>query len=284
MLFTIFTVVLSDSTLFVIFLVTGGACAVGVFISEVYRMARERSQLSEEKDKYNQAKQRYEGELLRYDLAVGKYKTEMETYKLKICNEMNPILKVLDEEIDCMQRKKSQTREALDSGYRLGVISQEYRGFIPVCSFFQYLNSGRCYSLQGPDGAYNKYEEEKRLALIITQLSEIGGTLDEINRNVNKIRENQFMLFSAIKENTQSLHRIEDNVEKMSDEIKTGFSGVASTLGSIDRHLDEITRNSAVSAYANMQSERELHYMNRVNYYSGRNDDAGFWRKTPPSP
>lgn len=284
MFFTIFAVVLSDSTLFIIFLVTGGACTIGHFLFFLYEMVRDHSKLTKEKGEYYQEKKRYEWNLSNYNLAVKKYKKETECFEAKMRDEMDPIMKVLDEDIDRMQRKRSQTKAVLESGYRLGIISQEYRGFIPVSSFYQYLNSGRCYSLQGPDGAYNKYEEEKRMAIIITHLSEIGGTLHEMNENVKKIRENQFMLYSAIRENTQSLQCIESDIAKMSDKIKEGFSGVTPTLDNIDSRLEEIQRNSAVSAYSDLQSEKELRYMNRVNYYSGRNDDAGFWHKTPPSP
>ena len=38
--------------------------------------------------------------------------------------------------------------------------------------FDEYLQSGRCYTLEGHEGAYNLYEEEKFKEIILTKLDD----------------------------------------------------------------------------------------------------------------
>ena len=82
-------------------------------------------------------------------------------------------------------------REALDSLYDMDVIYPKYRNLVAVSMIYEYLSSGRCDRLDGPDGAYNLYEMELRQNIIIGQLSSIV-------ENLNQIRNNQFTLYNEL--------------------------------------------------------------------------------------
>ena len=82
-------------------------------------------------------------------------------------------------------------REALDSLYDMNVLYPKYRNLVAVSMIYEYLSSGRCDRLDGPDGAYNLYEMELRQNIIIGQLSSIV-------ENLNQIRNNQFTLYNEL--------------------------------------------------------------------------------------
>lgn len=84
-------------------------------------------------------------------------------------------------------------KKTLESLYSVGIIYPKYRNFVAVASFCEYLNAGRCSSLEGHEGAYNIFENEIRQDVIISQLS-------EVIRNLESIRNNQYMVYQAVKE------------------------------------------------------------------------------------
>lgn len=89
----------------------------------------------------------------------------------------------LDQLIAQQEKKLADTRRLLWEAYDKGLLYVKYRNFVAVCSICEYLESGRCSELGGPDGAYNLFEQEIRMNLIITQLGLIISELDEIREN-----------------------------------------------------------------------------------------------------
>ena len=77
--------------------------------------------------------------------------------------------------------------------YSLDVIFPKYRNIIAVSSFYEYLLSGRCDKLEG---AYNIFESELRMNLIINKI-------DDVIKHLEKIEQHQYMLYSAIQENNK---------------------------------------------------------------------------------
>ncbi|MFR0733693.1 MAG: hypothetical protein ACLSHU_05375 [Oscillospiraceae bacterium] len=57
------------------------------------------------------------------------------------------------------------------------------------CHISGYLENERRYSLTGPDGCYNKFEEERRQGIIIDQLANISRQLDQIRRNQERLTD-----------------------------------------------------------------------------------------------
>jgi hypothetical protein len=69
----------------------------------------------------------------------------------------------------------------------------------------EYLDSGRCSALEGPDGAYNLYESELRQNYIISKLDTIINQLD-------MIRENQYYLYTAMQDIKTAIAGLNVNV------------------------------------------------------------------------
>ena len=65
----------------------------------------------------------------------------------------------------------------LDKLYELNVIFPKYRDLVAVSQMYEYVASGRCNTLSGYEGAYNLYEQELRMNIVISQLEDIYDQL-----------------------------------------------------------------------------------------------------------
>ena len=95
--------------------------------------------------------------------------------------------------------------ETLESLYAENIIYPKYRNMVAVTTIYEYLESGRCSQLDGPDGAYNLYEMELRQNVIIGQLSSIAS-------NLERIKERQFALYNEVNEANQRANTLLTNI------------------------------------------------------------------------
>ena len=112
-------------------------------------------------------------------------------------------------EITKGEQQYQQTKQLLKKYYDMGFIYPKYRGLVPICTICEYLESGRCFSLIGPEGAYNLYESELRMNMIVSKLEDISNKLEVII-------ENQRMLIEELRKSNAQLQRISgtlDNIE-----------------------------------------------------------------------
>ena len=79
-----------------------------------------------------------------------------------------------------------------------------FRNLVAVSQIYEYILSGRCTELGGFQGAYNLYEQETRMDIVIMQLDDIYEELEEI-------KENQYMLYDAICQTNYMLSQIADD-------------------------------------------------------------------------
>lgn len=87
----------------------------------------------------------------------------------------------------------SAAKETLEKLYSLNLLSLKHRQLIPVCQFKDYLESGRCTELEGPEGAYALYEKELKQHKITNHIN--TAVTDYI-----ALSENQHGLCLAIQE------------------------------------------------------------------------------------
>lgn len=118
----------------------------------------------------------------------------------------------LDQLIAQQEKKLADTRRLLQEAYDKGLLYGKYRNFVAVCSICEYLESGRCSELGGPDGAYNLFEQEIRANMVITQLGSILSKLD-------RIQANQAMLYDAISTGNRLTSQL---IEQTNESIRLG--------------------------------------------------------------
>lgn len=123
--------------------------------------------------------------------------------------------------------------------YDCGYLYPKYRNLVAVCTILEYLESGRCETLTGSDGAYNLYENELRLNVII-------GKLDDVICHLEEIRENQQMLAGVIRESTRKTNSI---------------------LNAMGNTLANIERNSAYTQYYSSVTAANTSYLTWVKSF-----------------
>lgn len=138
--------------------------------------------------------------------------------QIAIINENDK--KIVKQKIDVLRREMnhldnlySQTQAVLEKYYNCNIIFPKYRNIVAISSFYEYLCSGRCSELEGHEGAYNIFENEIRQNIIISKL-------DDIIERLDSIRDNQFMLYSAIQEGNKRTKQLTDVVYRATDQLE----------------------------------------------------------------
>jgi len=126
----------------------------------------------------------------------------------KIKAEQSLIIGSLMKKLSETETFISETESALNALYSLGVIYGKYRHFVAVASFCEYIQSGRCNTLEGANGAYNLYESELRQNIII-------GQLDAVIDGLKQIRDAQYMIYEAINESNRVLQCISSELSNI---------------------------------------------------------------------
>ena len=125
--------------------------------------------------------------------------------------------KKVEEEINALTIRKDDavkelegTTDLLNKLYNLNYIHKKYHNnFVAVISFLDYLDTGRCDSLEGYTGAYNVYEKEIRQNMIISRLDDILVSLEQI-------KQNQYAMYCAIQYGNQLTESMMKSNKKIS--------------------------------------------------------------------
>lgn len=108
---------------------------------------------------------------------------------------------------------------------------------------YEYFASGRVTTLEGADGAYNLYESELRLNLIINKM-------DTIIKNLEDIKANQYALYNELKQ---------------TNTILTGISSDISELVSVSHEIATASKINAYYSKVTAQNSEALKYLTLIN-------------------
>ncbi len=157
-------------------------------------------------------------------------------------------------EINFLYELIEKTNSILNDYYESNVLYGKYHNFVAVSSICDYLSSGRCDSLEGPDGAYNLFEMESRTNLIINKLDIIIDSLDQI-------KQNQYLLYKELQSINDELYEIKD-VLLINDALQAvqtiQLQDIANSNRDIANNTEEIVYNTAASAYYTKQNTKLL--------------------------
>ena len=152
---------------------------------------------------------------------------------------------ILKNEIKAAEDLLKKYYKAKDKLYSYGILFGKYRNFVAVSSLYEYLSSGRCDTLEGPHGAYNLYENEIRMNMVISQLHQVIESLEEI-------KQNQYMIYSAIKESNKLLESLDSSTSRVIsslDEIKTRATNMETYMAKIADNTQVIAYNTERTAF-----------------------------------
>jgi hypothetical protein len=141
-----------------------------------------------------------------------------------------------------------KTVSILNNMYSYDIVYIKYRSLIPICTFYEYLASRRCDSLEGANGAYNLYENEIRLNTIINKLDIVISKLDQII-------DNQRMLYNEMVR------------------IREENSRICNKLDNLSYDLQEIRSNSTIIEYNTRiaaQNTEIMKWMQVIDHVDGK--------------
>ncbi|MBR2715326.1 MAG: hypothetical protein IKB73_03865 [Ruminococcus sp.] len=131
------------------------------------------------------------------------------------------------QQIKELEKQHSYTRETLQKFYNYNIIDKSYHfDMVAVCSFYQYFNKEMTFSLgfdraTGDRGAYNIYEEEKRLGRIESKLDVVIDKLDQMLENQSYIKyqlgqanEKIYELVSGVNSMSKKLNDVNDSIKE----------------------------------------------------------------------
>ena len=208
------------------FLIAGLATivAVGILIDGKRRQERE-------EEEYQAKLQEYENNLGQYQLRLSEiesenqkkrdmYEKQLVAYSEEVADYESRGKAVMHELFDA----KWNLEEALISLYEEGIIYSKYRNLVAVSTIYEYLASGRCDQLEGPNGAYNLYEMELRQNIVIGQLS-------TITEHREQIKENQYTLYYEIQNANRNS---ESMLSSIGDDVKFSAYQNAATAKNVE--------------------------------------------------
>lgn len=145
----------------------------------------------------------------------------------------NLIQNEIDEATDLLQRL-IHTKTAY---YNTNIVFQKYQNMVALTTFYEYLLSGRCSKLEGADGAYNIYEQEIRADRIIAKL-------DDILKALENIQQNQYMLYSIMRDVNENLR----NLNRTTDLAVNSLQRIEDTTARIEYNAEETAYYSKKNA------------------------------------
>ena len=175
-----------------------------------------------------------------------------------------------------VQMQRDNTQKSLQKLYSKCNIYYKYQNLAAVCSLYDSIATGICTRLEGPDGAYNKYDVEMRMDKMITQL-------DEVIENLHIIQNNQNKLYSEMRGISQKIDRLQLSMNEIARQLDCVIAGLGAIyeqgerrntqLATIRSQTEKLLESSELSNYLAECNQRELHYMNRMNYLAGHYDN-----------
>lgn len=159
--------------------------------------------------RHDEYRKSYEKFIEQKSLVEKQYRSDYEFYEksVNIFNERRT--KAIEE----YQKSHKALTEALEDLYNEDIIFPKYRNLVAITAINEYLMSGRCDRLEGPDGAYNLYEMELRQNIVIGQLSCIVDNLEQI-------KNNQYSLYQELQKSNQIIDEINEEIKMTRNDIK----------------------------------------------------------------
>ena len=205
--------------------------------------AKYEKKLSEYKEKLKQQKCEIQenAELLKENARKEK-ELEIEKIKEEIAalSKKKPVKKAannaslfIQNDIKSAEKLLAAAAKARADFYSYNIIYPKYRNYVAVATFCEYIESGRCSSLEGTGGAYNLYETECMNNLIVSQLTVIADKLEDI-------KQNQILMYRELK-------TINQNLEKLNETMKDAVSSINSmavSMSDMQDYLVDISANT----------------------------------------
>ena len=186
--------------------------------------------------------------IIGYFLAESRLRDAMQEREMKVSKDKKRVqqekeqAKRLTYVLNDLREKKEETKALLRRFYDHGPIYETYQNIVAVCSFYEYLKSGKCDTLRGHEGAYNIYDTERRLDLILVKL-------DAILSNLEAIKNTQVKLYTTLKEGNRKMDALLTESVKQSNMLATSIEQNEIIVYNTERTKDELRLANNLKIY-----------------------------------
>lgn len=141
----------------------------------------------------------------------------------------------------------NNTKNTLTMLYNLRIngvlcLHPNYQGLVPISVIYGYFDTGRCTQLQGHEGAYNLYEDEKMKGMIINKLDIVSQQLGQLNTAMTYVGQ-------AIELCNDRLSCMEESSNKLIRSVNNMNSNISNQINGVSSQMSAIEENTANSAY-----------------------------------
>ena len=214
---------------------------------ELYKKDIESCKLEEKRAK-EEAMAKKANEVAKAENAVEEAKSALKKAQKESLSPDTPAKTLhasIENEICEAEKLLKQTLECRNKLYSYDIIFEKYHNIVAISTFYEYLMSGRCDSLEGANGAYNIYENEIRANLIISQLSTVIKQLEDI-------KQSQYMIYSEMQKVNQGLSTLNGKMDRAISSLKT-----------VEHNTELTAYNTAVTAY---YAKKNVELTNALGY------------------
>lgn len=201
-------------------------CIMPGVVFKISKNSRERA-MEEYEKQYKEADEKNK-------IFENEYREKQKTVSCEFDARMTIYDKNSHETMAGLKSNLKETERLLKAYYDKGVIFEKYRNLVAMTTMYEYFASGRCAELEGPNGAYNLYEQETRQNIIITNLQ-------DINQHLSDIKNNQFVLYQAMNEGLQSLAKVQNDISDMARCVKN-----IETSSAVSAYFAEVTAMNGI--------------------------------------
>lgn len=190
--------------------------------------------------------------IIAYARAKKEYEEDYEEYQKKLENDALRVKRELKQrdylmsERDSLYFKREESQKLLNQFYIKMNIDRNYRNIVPIGYMNEFMRLGIATKLEGADGLYYLVMRELKADQLQYTLEEISGKLDII---IDKQRD-------IYRELVKTNQRCDDLVRIAIESSKKAA-----------RSLNEIEKNSRVSAYNSERIAQEMAYQNFMLTY-----------------
>lgn len=205
-------------------LIMSAACAYGLY-NILSNQSRDNNSVREAQRKYErdmvEYNQQMEDYYKRYNLASDNYSMMLQNWNNRVDEYDLKSEKIIQKHDDTLGALES----TLQTHYEQNVIFPKYRNMVAITTINEYLMSGRCFELEGPNGAYNLYEMELRQNIIIGQLSTIISSLEQVRNNQFSLYQELVKANATVNDVLQEVHGVKENTR-----LAAYFAGVTALI------------------------------------------------------
>lgn len=163
--------------------------------------------------------------------------------------EIDKTVPLMKQERDLACTELEKTKNTLVMLYNLRIdgvlcLHPNYQGLVPVSVIYGYFDTGRCSQLQGHEGAYNLYEDEKMKGLIINKLDVVSRQLGQLQASMVYVGNMLEVCNACLSDLEKSSNRMISSINNMNSNVSNQISGVSNQMAAIE----ENTANSAYYA------------------------------------